>query len=94
MKNIPVTLPRDFVAYDTEAEQLRAAEGSCYGAVGGVAASGHQNAADARDVVAGVERPPAVAKIHFEPGAEIHRAGSDDDANVAEIAGGIACRNI
>jgi hypothetical protein len=41
--------------------------------VGGIAPAGHQDATDARLVVAGIERVPAAAEIDFEPGAEVHR---------------------
>jgi hypothetical protein len=40
--------------------------------VGGVAPARHQNASDARHVVAGVERVPAPAEIGLKPRAEIH----------------------
>ena len=84
----------DFVADYFETEEAGAAEGGGEGAIGGVAAYGHEDAADAGDVVAGVESPPAVAEIDFEPGAEIHGTGGDDDADVAEISGGVARRDI
>ena len=73
-----------------EAEEAGAAEAGGDGAVGGVAADGHEDAADAGDVVAGVEGPPAIAEVDFEPGAEIHGAGGERDADVAEVAGGVA----
>ena len=62
--------------------------------VGGVAAARHQDAADAREVVAGVEGVPAAAEIDFEPALEIHRRRVGRHADVAEIAGAIARRNV
>ena len=37
---------------------------------------------------------PAVAEIGLEPGAEVHRRGVGRHADVAEIAGAIARRNV
>src|SRR5262249_17764630 len=51
-------------------------------------------AADARHVVAGVEGEPAAAEIDLEPGAEIHRIGLRWHADVAEIAGAVARRDV
>src|SRR5262249_43274540 len=62
--------------------------------VGGVAAACHDDAADARHVVAGVEGVPAAAEIDLEPGAEIHRIGLRRYADVAEIAGAVARRDV
>ncbi len=59
------------------------------GDIGGVAAAGHDDAADARDVVPGVEGVPAAAEIDFEPAAEIHRQ-HDRHADVAHVAGDVA----
>jgi hypothetical protein len=42
----------------------------------------------------GVEGIPAAAKIGLEPGAEVHRQVFRGHANVAEIAGAIARRNV
>src|SRR5438046_1851556 len=66
------------------------AEGGGEGDVHRIAAAGHQYAADAGRVVAGVEGPPAVAEVDFEPRAEIHRTRNGRDADVAEVAGGVA----
>src|ERR1035438_9633900 len=62
------------------------AEGGGDGYVGCVASSGHQYAADARMIVAGVEGPPAIFEIGFEPGAEIHRGLRDRDADIAQVS--------
>ena len=44
--------------------------------------------------MAGIERVPAAAEIDFEPGAEIHRGILGRHADVAEIAGAVARRNV
>ena len=49
---------------------------------------------DPRPVVARIERVPATAEIDFEPGAEIHRRRIRRHADVTEIAGAIARRNV
>src|SRR6516164_4950838 len=58
--------------------------------VGGVAATGHQDAADAWRIVPRIERVPPIAEIDLEPSAEIHRIGIRQNANIAEIAGAVA----
>src|SRR4029453_227479 len=77
-----------------EAPQRVGAEGVGDGNVGGVAAASDQDAADAGHVVARVERVPASAEIGLEPAGEIHRAIGRRHADVAEIAGAIARRNV
>ena len=62
--------------------------------VGGVAAGAHQDAADARHVVARIERVPLAGQIDLEPAGEIHRRGIAGHADVAEIAGAIARRDV
>src|SRR5450755_4658714 len=62
--------------------------------VGGIATACHQDAADPRLVVAGIERVPAAAEVDFEPGAEIHRRIVWRHADVAEISGAVARRNV
>ena len=84
----------DFVADNLEFGQGGATEGSGDGAVGGVAADGHEDAADAWNVMAGIASPPAGFEINFKPGAEVHGRRSDDDADVAEVAGGVTRGNI
>src|SRR3984957_4470717 len=64
------------------------------GTIGGVASGGDQHAADARHVVASVERPPSSAKIDLEPRAEIHRVAIGRHADVTEITGCVARGNI
>jgi hypothetical protein len=71
-----------FFGYHAEVRQVGHAERCGYGHVGSVAACGHEHPSDARLIVAGVEGPPAVFEINFEPGAEVHDAG-DGHADVA-----------
>ena len=64
------------------------------GDVGGVAPPPHQDAADARAVVARVECIPAIAEIDLEPGGKIHWRRVWRHADVAEITSAIARRYI
>ncbi len=89
----PDGLPH-LVGVDVEAGELGHAEAGGERHVGGVAAVRHQDAADARSVVACIERVPAPAEVHLEPGAEIHRVRHRGDADVAEIAGAVARRDV
>ena len=52
---------------------------------GGVASARHQNAADARLVVAGIKRVSAIAEVDFEPGSEILWRGVARYPDVAEM---------
>jgi len=60
--------------------------------VGGVTPTGHQDATDARLIVACIQRVPAVPEIDFKPSAEIHWARVGRHADVAQIAGTVASR--
>jgi hypothetical protein len=62
--------------------------------VTGVAPPSDQAPANAASVMPRVEGVPMSAQIGFEPGAKIHRTGYRRDANVTEIARGVARRNI
>ncbi len=44
--------------------------------------------------MAGVDRVPAAAEIDLEPGAEIHRVRVAEDADIAEMAGAVARRDV
>ncbi len=79
----------DLVGFDEEVGEVGDAEAGGDGDVGGVAAGGHEDAADARDVVAGVHGPPAVIEEDLVPGGEVAGAGVGD-ADVAEVAGDVA----
>jgi hypothetical protein len=91
-ERLAITPDRSPVSQD-DAEGTRA-EGSHDRDVGGIATACHQDAADPRLVVAGIQRVPAVAEIDFVPSAEIHRCRVRRHADVAEIAGAITRRNV
>ena len=79
--------------HDEALEHVRT-EGGAERHVGGVPAARHHDPADARRVVACIEGVPAAAEIDLEPGAEIHRLGFGRNADVAEISGAIARRDV
>src|ERR1039458_652527 len=64
---------RDLVGYHLEARERAGAKRSHDRNVSGVAPACHQDATDARLVVAGIECVPSLAEINFEPSAEVHR---------------------
>src|SRR5579864_9740621 len=84
----------DLVGPDLETDQRVRAEGVGDRHVGGVAALSDQHAADSRNIVARIERVPPPAQIGFEPAGEIHRAVRRRNADVAEIPGAVARRNV
>lgn len=53
--------------------------------IGGVTAIGHDDPADAWNVVARIERAPRAAEINLDPGGVVHRI-ENRDADVAEVA--------
>src|SRR5262249_42465803 len=63
------------------------------GYIRGVAASRHDDPTDARDIVARIEREPAIAEVDLDPGAEIHRI-DDGHADVPQIPVDVAGRNV
>src|SRR5450432_173658 len=83
-----------FFGHDLEFDQLRFSEGGCDGAVRGVTSTCHQDASDARNVVASIEGVPTAAEECLEPGAEIHGRGDRWHADVAQVTGGVAGRNV
>src|SRR6187402_3081198 len=83
-----------FVGRYLEARQAGLAEGRGKRAIGGVAPAGHQNAADARRVVARVEREPTAAQVDLEPGAEVHGRRRVRHADVTQVARGVARGNV
>src|ERR1700748_3781456 len=85
---------RDLVGDHVEALERVLAERHRDRHVAGVAAARHHDAADARRVVARVEGVPAVAEEDLEPGAEVHRIGHGRHADVAEVAGAVARRDV
>ena len=82
------------VGPDLEAFERVRAEGAGQRDIAGVAAARDQHATDARRVVACVEGVPAVAEIGLEPGREVHRPVGRLGADVAEVAGAIARRDV
>ena len=64
-----------FVADDEKFHQIHPPKTRGQRHVGGVAAGAHQDAADPRMVVAGVERVPLAGQIDLKPAGEIHRRG-------------------
>ena len=82
------------LGHHLKAREIGDAEGGRHGDVGGVAAASHDNAADAGMVVARVYRVPAPSEKDLEPGAEIHWINIDWNADVAEIAGAVAGRDV
>src|SRR4029079_3418317 len=74
-------------------ERMRAERGRD-GHVGGVAPTRDENAANTRNIVARIERVPAAVEEHLEPGAEIHRGRVGRNADIAEITGAIARRDV
>ena len=83
----------DFEGVDVEVGEVGAAEAGGDGYVGGVAAGGHEDAAYARVIVAGVHVPPAAVEPDLVPGAEVAGAG-EGDADVADVAGDVAGGNL
>src|SRR5579862_8059916 len=85
---------RDLVRENFEADQRTGTERVTDGDVGGVAAAGNEHPTDARNVVARIERVPSAAEVRLEPAREVHRSVWRRYANVAEIAGAVARRNV
>src|SRR5258708_5727353 len=82
-----------FGHYD-ESCQLGGSEAGGDRDVGGIAAARHHDATDPRMVVASIEGEPLAIEIDLEPRTEIHRSRVRWNADVAEIAGAIARRNV
>ena len=59
-----------------------------------ISSARHQDATDTRNIVAGIERAPSAAEISLEPRAEIHWVGHRGDADIAEVTGAVAGRNV
>src|SRR5664279_4006190 len=84
----------DFVRPNLEARQRARAECGADRDVASIAAPGNEHPADARRVVAGVKSVPAAVEEGLEPGREIHRPIGRWLADVTEVAGAVASRNI
>ena len=61
--------------------------------IGGIPPRRHEYTANPGLVVAGVEGPPTALEIDFKPRTEVHWK-DHRDADIAQIASGIACRNV
>ena len=85
---------RELLSDHLESRECARAERGHDRDVGGVAPARHQDATDAPLVVTGIERVPAATDIGFEPAAEIHRRILGWHADVPQIAGAVARRNI
>src|ERR1700680_2771838 len=84
----------DLVRPDLEAQQRVGTERIADCDVGRIAASRNEHPADPRHIVPRVEDAPAAAEIRLDPSGEIHWSIRRQDADVAEITGAIACRNV
>jgi hypothetical protein len=84
----------DLVRPDPEALQGVGAERGADGHVRRVAPAGDEDAADARRVVARVEGVPAAAQVGVEPAREVHRAVGGRHADVAQVTGAVARRDV
>src|ERR1700674_439837 len=84
---------RHFVADDEEFLQNSAAEVGRERYIGSVPADGHDDAADAGNVMPGIEGIPTAAKIDFEPAAEIH-GEHERHTDVAHVTGDVARGNV
>src|SRR5581483_11571785 len=78
------------IRYHHELLQLHPPEARGQRDIGGIAAGGHQDAADARHVVTGIEGVPFAGEPGLVPAGEIHRGRLGRNADVAHIAGAVA----
>ena len=62
--------------------------------IAGVATVSDKDAADPSAIVTRIERKPATAEVNLHPGAKVHRIRRRGNADIAEIAGDIASRNV
>ena len=83
-----------FISPDAKALEHVRAEGHADGDVRGIAASRNQHTANARRVIACIERVPGSPDIRFKPTCEIHWCVGGRNADIAKIAGAITSRNI
>ena len=83
-----------FVGDDREPGERALTKSGADRDIGGIAPAGHKDPANSRLIVSRVEGVPARAEIDFKPGAEIHRRRVRRDADIAEVAGAIARRDV
>ena len=80
----------DLVGPDLKPREPRRAVDRGERAIHGVEAAGDFDAADARNIEAGVEGLPAVADIDLHVGVEIHRRAGILEGHVRDVAGDVA----
>lgn len=83
-----------FFRPDLEFRQLVFTECKDQGNIRGIATAGDENTGNPGRVVARVEHPPLSLQIDLHPGREIPRRMWLRLADIAEIAGAVACRDI
>ena len=83
-----------FFGPNAESVQGIGAEGRNHCDVGGVATTSDKHAAEARCVVARVEDVPAAIEISFEPRGDVAGWMRGTSADVAEVSGAIAGRDV
>ena len=84
----------DLVGPYRHAPEARRSVRGHHGDVERVSPAADHHSADARHVVARVERPPPVPEVGLEPRAEVHRLVRRGNADVGEIAEHVAGRNV
>ena len=84
----------DLVGPHPEAVERVQAERRADGHIGCVAPARDEHAADARSVVARIEDVPLATQKGLEPARKVHRTRLGRDADVAQVAGAIAGRNV
>src|SRR5215831_14745904 len=83
-----------FLSQYTEGAEGIRTEGRADRDIRGVATASDQYPADTWNVVARIKGVPFAADIGFEPGCEIHWRVGDRHADIAQITGAVACRDI
>src|SRR5665213_2858615 len=94
LENAICVRSNDLIRPDFELSEGRRAERGGQRGIDGVSAVGHENAADARDVVSGVEGVPLAAQKRLEPSAEVHRGVRERNADVAQVTSGVTGWNV
>jgi histidinol-phosphate/aromatic aminotransferase/cobyric acid decarboxylase-like protein len=84
----------DFLGHYFEFLELVLAEGHRDRDITGIPASTNNDSSNPALIVSGIKRIPAFAEKDLEPGAEIHRIRKWRNADVPQIAGDVACRDV
>ena len=85
---------RHLICPDLKVDQGVWAEGVADRHIGCVPAIGDHDASDPWRVVAGIEHVPLVVEIHLKPAGEIHGVRVDGHADIAEVSGAVAGRDV